>query len=543
MAGQNGQIRSVAEARPRDLARWPKTRLVEELGWRDAVLDIFQERLAELELAQEDIGWIRESVQTDFDFSRSGLRRIYRQARFYFLKNPLVRRAVVVQAHYVFGQGINISARSEPVNAVIQAFLDDPKNQSELTSHQARIDKEVELQLSGNLFFVLFPNPSTGHVRIRTIPVDEIDEIITNPDDAKETWYYRRVWTQVSFDPLTGRSASADRTDYYPNWRYIPLARPDSIGGSPVHWDMPIYHVKVGGTPGMRFGVPEVYPILDWAKAVKEDLEDFATIRRAHSRFAWRMTTTGGKTGIAAAKAKLGTTLAALGGTSAETNPPPVTGSTFISSPNVSMEPIKTAGAQPLPDDARRLWLMIAAGAGLPETFFGDVSTGNLATAKSLDRPTELKMRDRQTLWADVLTDILSYVIDRAVLAPGGPLDGQEVIGPSGDRIVVLADDPATGEPMDRHIDVTFPPILERDVNQTIAAIVSAATLDGKAPAGTLDQETLVRLLLTALGEDDVDELVARILDQNAEMASQQTESLIRALTRLHEGFEHARTP
>ena len=67
---------------------------------------------------------------------------------------------------------------------------------------------------------------------------------------------------------------------------------------------------------------------------------------------------------------------------------------------------------------------MVAAATGLPESFFGDVSVGTLATARSLDRPTELKFHSRQTLWADVLRDLLGYVIDQAVTAPRGQLQG-----------------------------------------------------------------------------------------------------------------------
>jgi hypothetical protein len=60
---------------------------------------------------------------------------------------------------------------------------------------------------------------------------------------------------------------------------------------------------------------------------------------------------------------------------------------------------------------------MVAAATGMPEFFFGDANVGNHATAKTLDRPTELKFLDRQTLWADIHQDILQYVIDQSALA------------------------------------------------------------------------------------------------------------------------------
>jgi hypothetical protein len=51
-----------------------------------------------------------------------------------------------------------------------------------------------------------------------------------------------------------------------------------------------------------------------------------------------------------------------------------------------------------------------------------------------------------------------------------------------GERVITLADDPKTGEPMDRSISVEFPPILEHSVLEQAQAITSAMTLDGKKP-------------------------------------------------------------
>jgi hypothetical protein len=43
---------------------------------------------------------------------------------------------------------------------------------------------------------------------------------------------------------------------------------------------------------------------------------------------------------------------------------------------------------------------------GVPETFLADVSTGNLATATTLDRPTELVFMEKQEAWREDLTII-----------------------------------------------------------------------------------------------------------------------------------------
>lgn len=481
----------------------------------EAQVTLLQERISELELDLEGQGWWRMTTALQTEFSREGLRRIIALSRLMYLKSPLINRAVTLQSFYVWGQGVSVKAEHPDVDAVVQRFWDDPKNQVELTGHQARTLKEAELQTTGNLCFVCFTNRATGRVRLRTIDVDEITDIITNPEDRKDPWLYRREWTATTL-AADGRQRTETHTAYYPDWRYHPTARPASVGGVPVMWDTPVYHVKVGGLPTMRFGVPETYQALDWARAYKEFLEDWHSIVKAYARFAWNLQVKGGRGAIAAAKSRLGTTQNAAAGT-VESNPPPLPGSTFIAGEGATLTPVRTAGATTSAEDGRRSLLMVAAATGLPESFFGDVSVGTLATARSLDRPTELKFRDRQTLWADVLRDIIDYVIDRAALAPRGGLRGEQAPDEDGDPVVTLALDPETGEPMSRRVDIAFPPILEHSVSETVNAIVEAATLGGHPLAGTLDARSVTRLLLTALGVEQADELLDELFPEDGE--------------------------
>lgn len=167
---------------------------------------------------------------------------------------------------------------------------------------------------------------------------------------------------------------------------------------------------------------------------------------------------------------------------------------------------------------------------GLPETFFGDVSTGNLATAKSLDRPTELKFRDRQELWKSILITILEYAIARNQRAANGRL-----------RLA--------GAEAKPQIRVTFPPILEHDIREQIGAIVQGATLDGKEPV-SITWQTTARLVLEALGVADVKAEIEALEDQREEQddetnvqspkVAEALRELRTAITRLHESRKAA---
>lgn len=479
-----------------------------------AKLDALEAELAEsyaaLELALEDVGWRRLSLQATQEFSREGLRQMAELCRLMALKNPLISRACAVQRNYVFGQGVTATAADPQLNAVLQAWWTDPKNQAALTSHQELQQRDTDLMTDGNLFLALFTNPTTGRVRVRLLPTDEIGEIITDPDDARTPRYYLRSWTATTVDPTTGAPMVSQETAYYPDWRYTPRTRPATIGRVPVLWDAPVYHVaprRVG-----RWGVPEVYSAIDWARAYREFLEDWATFTRSLSRFAAKMTTPGGKKGVQAAKAKLASTLTTAGTGATETNPPPVAGSTLIGAEGYSYEPIRIGGANVSMDDGRRLLLMVAAGVGLPETFFGDASVGTLATAQSLDRPTELAMQNRQKLHGDLLLDITEYAIRKAATSPRGPLRGlvRKV------ERVYDADDGTVTETVlwrdgvDPAITISFPPVVAINVQERMGALTAGRELLPDSPE---QRRLFAQLALEALGVAEIDSILEAMAD------------------------------
>lgn len=453
------------------------------------VITLLESRISELEFQLEQQGWLRLETEGGREFRRDVLDRLIEQSRTYYLKNPLIKRAVDVGALYVWGQDVTVGVEDEEVRLVVDRFWRD--NRSVLTGQQASRLLEVELQVTGNVFFALFPDRVSGQVRVRGIPVEEIREIVTNPEDRSEVWFYRRVWTTV---PLSARTAPVRYEAYYPDWRYWEIAtdRIEQIDRVPVIWDIPVCHVKVGAFPHWRWGVPEVYAALDWAKAYKELLEDDATRSRALARFAWQISTKGGKKAIEAVKQKLSTTLGVAAGTGVETNPPPVVGSAAVMGEGVTLDPIRIAGTTLPADHARPARLMAASALGLPDTFFGDVDQGTLATARSLDRPTELRYSERRQLWRDVLTELIQWAIDRDLASTSGILAGETL------------DDER------RVVNLSWPDILERDVRERVAAVVDAATLSGRQLAPVIAPETVSRLLLTALGVEDVDAEVER---------------------------------
>lgn len=471
-----------------------------------ASLALVRESMQRLEQALYSPEWRALTIQNEQEFTREGIRAITEIARLMRIKNPLIKRGVKIQRLYVWAQGVSIAAADEEINAVIQAFLDDERNQADFSSHQARGERETDLQTDGNLFFRFFINQRNGRVRLRCIDPNEIDDIVTNPEDKREPWFYRRTYTRVALD---GTVDSV--TEYYPDWRFLPrsktgftsvLAASGGLGGR-IIWETPVMHVPVNRLG--KWGVCEYYDANDWALAYKSFLEQLASVWSALARWAAKLTVKGGKRGVAAAKTKLGTT---LGAGSQETNPPPVAGSMFISSEGTDLQPFRTAGATMSADDGRRLQLMAAMAFGFPETFWGDTKAGSLATAKSLDRPTELQIVDRQTLWRDIHQSVFQLVLLWAVKAPEGALRGlgRVVREPDGDQVIeriVWNDD------IDGTVRISFPPVIEHDIKETISALVEAQTLAGRGEGVGIPLETAVSEMLVALGLENVDQIMA----------------------------------
>ena len=454
---------------------------------------LLQERIAELELALDDVGYEKLGDSGyDRQFSKTAIDKIAQMARVYWLKNPLVKRSIAVQANYVFGQGMDITAEDEDVQNVVNAFMEDNKNRQELTGEQALLMKETELQVTANLFFVFFSDPINGATRIRTIPLPQITRIVCNPEDAREPWYYLREWSQPK---EAGSNKIEVKRVFYPDINYQPKGGlPNYFNGIQVMKNTPIYHVKTNCLTDMQYGVSEVYAAIDWAKAYKDFLEDWYTIVKSLSKFAWKATSKSGATGMGQAKQVLEGALNSRPNL-ANGDLPGQSAQVWMSSDNFDLTPMPKSGATVAVNDGRRALLMVCAATGIYEHYFGDPSTGNLATATAMEQPMLLMFQERQELWIDIFKTILNYVIDRAALSAGGALHGSLTYNDYGEAYVDMGS-------VDRSLQVSFPPILQEDINERIDAIIKSTTMNGQEEAGTIDLKTATTMLLKALGED-----------------------------------------
>lgn len=473
----------------------------------------------ELDLLLDTAEWRRESHLSWMEFSRWGIQQIILISRLYWMKNPLIRRSIDIAAVYVFGRNVEVSSPDEKVNLLLADFFEANKS---VLGHCALVDQERRKYYDGNIFWVFFADvDATGQVKVRTIDATEIQEIVSNPDDSEDPWYYLRQWSQQNINYDNGVVASQVMYCWYPALGYDPDVKPDKMRGYPVMWKQPVHHRKVGAVSKWKFGCPRIYPALDWGKTAKKYLEACYTTTQAHAQIAWQFSTKGGQAAIAGAKGQLETTISTAPGNSMyDTNPTAVAASVFASGPGTSVKPMQTRGAGGDPSEVKEYKVMVAIVVGIPPTWLGDLETANLSTATTLDRPTELGFEEKQEEWREDLLVMCRFAILTSAAATSGQL--RESFGnkklvvragairrtPAGRRIQE-AKKPEDGSV---EIAVNFPAIREGDLPLMVKAVVEAMTLDNKGGLiPGIDEKAGVKMLFRLLDYEEGDDVVEQM--------------------------------
>lgn len=440
-----------------------------------------KEALDDLEMQlfrAEDMKWLRVTGSDENrEFSPEAREQMNKLALYYWIKNPLAGRAVETMTHYTFGRGVTIRGTDDTrCTEVIEEMLADDDNRAELFRHQAQEMTSNELQVFGNIFLVFFPKLSDGHLKVSSIPDQEIRDVILDPQNYHRPLYYKRLGVGREYDfEAHAYNDTGGSWVYYPDWK-----NPDTSNASEEADNAFVYHMRVNCMSRMKFGISELYRSMDWLKAYNRFLENWASITASLARFAWKKKGKGGPAWVAQEKARLESGL--VGGTT-ENNPPAAAGSTFIESMGSDLQPIKTQGMTTGPADGRHLRLMHCAATGIMDHYFGDPSTGNLATATAMELPMLKMFESRQQLWIDAYSDIVSYALEQAGIPK-----------------------------KDQQFEVSMPPIVQKDAAATITALVDAVTLKaGGNKDGLLPMEVASRIALETLGVDDVDDALATL--------------------------------
>lgn len=429
------------------------------------------------ELMAEDIGWITSSGGT-----ASGLESNTRIAsvvtsRQYYYTDPMAAQAIRLWTDYTFGSGMTWNSEHENAKKVLEGIWNDPANQCIYSARGQRLSSDKHL-VDGEIFFALFLG-TKNEAQVRRIDPLEITELISTDDDMDNVRYYRREWV--------------DRQSAQHNAIYRSTTNPKGEPATDIYGktveqteEALVYHLPFR-TLGRR-GTSLLLPVHFYLKYNRKYIASRIAIMLALTRFAWKTKVKGGQTAVDTIKA-----------VTHDKEVPAA--STVLENMGVDTTQIKVeSGAKNAYDDNRMIKLMIAAGVGIPEQYFGDISIGNLATAKTVELPMMKMFQSYQATWRDAYDDMDNVFLEHANIPP--------------DK---------------RYIDRDFPPIAPADTEAAANAIVQIL---GVLPQFK-DSEDVQQIALLVLGVNDPKE----VLEGLPEEPTGNTEA---ALTKAIKGLREA---
>lgn len=464
----------------------------------DPMVEVLTESVRDLSLQLEDRGWKKVGSDDEATMTREALVQAAQDGRALAVAHPLVRRGISLRTSYVHGQGgpqlsVDLDG-DEDVNAVVQAWWAARENQNALTGPEARARLERSLSTDGNVFIACYTNPIDGQVTNRTIPFEQITDIHANPDDRMQVWFYQRTYTRK---PEPFSTLEEQVTVLHPDLAYAPRIRPHTIQGMRVLWNQPVRHVKVNDLDGWQYGIGDTFAIAPYARGYRDFLGDWMKLTKSLSQFAWKATADGKR----AARTRQAMQRAQQGVPGNDGS----VGASMVMGAGENLEAIPKTGATIDADSGRPILAMIAAGLDVPVTMLSTDPgiTGARSTAETLDKPMMLAMRARQDVWTDVYIDIAEYRIEQAIRA--GKLTGQVV------RDEWTKSDYAELNGAQPVLHCDWPDLSTESTEEAVRAIKDADS------TGKLPPLVIARLFLTALGVEDIDDVLEDLTDENGD--------------------------
>jgi hypothetical protein len=472
-----------------DAAKW----IMENLGETEVEGSKLNEAFtqADIELALDDRGWLVGGKRQMGELDPLSRQVQVNRSRYYWLRDPLAKQAIRLWTDYTFGDtGINYDCDDASTKKELDKFTKDRRNKPRYTSAAGQQRLSKKLLIDGELFIAIFEDGS-----MRTVDCLQITDIICDADDEDVVVAYKRI--------IPGKNGS-NRVLYYKPWDLeddsttidtknistdgYNLSPVDSQGGKVLTYvpKCVMYHLAFDAIE--RRGNGLLTSCSDWAREHRRFMVARVAITQALSKFAFKTTVKGGQNMVNSIRAKLESTFAQSGlsgGT--EHNPVAAPGANFLSNEGVTIDamPRVTGGAE-AKTDASNLKLMVCAGTGIAEHYFGDAANANLATATAMELPMLKMFMGYQVYWKEAWRDIFAIVLQEDV----------------------------DSEPAD--ITITLPAILEDDL-QSLSAFLTS--LVGAFPEAKVPQ--LLRMCLESANVPDLDDVMDDIEANKEEIDAQ----------------------
>lgn len=338
--------------------------------------------LSDIILAIEDYNWVPLGFDLEEEIPLKTVREYSKLSRALTAVNPLIKNGVAVRTAYIWGQDVEFQKLSGK-----EKYLNDLQNRKYLFSSEAKIENEKALATDGVFLFLANRAKNTG----MRVPLDQITDVLSNPDNREEIWFYKRSWTQHTMD-TNGTTQKEEKAFYYPTDFYLEYGdggKPKIINDTPVDYSQVMVDHRVNAQTGWRYGLPDVMAVVFWAKAHKTFLEDQAALVKSYSKIAFKATTVQAE-GAKAAAAQIAMSQNEEAG-----------GIIGLAAGSNLQAVGRTAGSVDF-EVGKPLAGYVAAGLSVPlQDLLADGSESNRSGAEALDRSKLAIMKSRQDSWKE----------------------------------------------------------------------------------------------------------------------------------------------
>lgn len=380
------------------------TELQEEVSYLHYELREAKEDLLKVSDAFDNIGWAPLDQSNSLEMKLETVKKMAHLSRSLYAVNPFVQSGVNGRIDYVWGRGVAFDG--------VDNIADDIElNRKKLFNTNAYTELERTLATDGNSFTALPFGENPDDETAFRIPLDQIMSAVSNPNDIEEVWYYRREWTTRKTNGDTGQVTDVKNIKYYPSMEYRQKldkkARnlPRRWKDAGVEQNFVIHHVAVNKQVGWRWGVPDILPVIFWAKAYKEYLENNADLVKAYARLAWQI-----QSGTAAGAQAAGAQVMAPPTRDPLTGELRYVGGTAVTGPGTVASAMPATGSQVDFEKGSALAAAIAAGLQVSKTLITrDPGTGNRSAAETLDLPMLKAMEARQRMHTERFLDLFEF--------------------------------------------------------------------------------------------------------------------------------------
>ena len=370
--------------------------------------------------------------------------------------NPLAKEAVDVITFFSMGKGAVLKFRAPELQAAWDGFAKRNRFNEFVRMDSDTITWAGEIMTHKTHF-------SDGFPCIKHIDPSTVWEIVTNPQDITEAYYFHQQFPT--------------------QWQLV--YKPGDISSEYVVNDIPaeeVVHVKINTVPGEKRGRSDLFSVLGWLKRFKDFYDAKVTKAQIEESWAIRKTIKGN-----------------AGDVDAVFNDPTITavpspGSVIIENEAITtdyMTPTTSSG-QATDNVGEAIRSIVATGMGLSPEYLGvGGKSSTRAASITKSEPAERKFEDRQMFMESYIRQIADWFIEEAIAKGFAPkkqarkADLAKLKKAVAERSWIAVIKEATamigltvlGEPIDKNYEVIFPEIGTEDRSMKIKDIATAQAL------------------------------------------------------------------